>query len=67
MTNDFINYGNLISLGMDCNKQLLTVMRNTKCVIKRGVFLTYQKEKSYRQYFNETHAWGLIKGNLMLI
>lgn len=38
MTNDFINYGNVISLGMDCNKQLFTVMRNTKCVIKGDSF-----------------------------
>lgn len=45
MTNDFINYGNVISLGMDCNKQLFTVMRNIKCAIKGDSFWPTKKKK----------------------
>lgn len=45
MTNYFINYEHVTSLGIDCNKQLFTVVRNTKWFFKWGFFLTYQKRK----------------------
>lgn len=66
MTNYSINYGNVISFGMDCNKQFFTMMRNT-VFFKPGFFLTYQNQKIYKQYLGEIHTWGLNKSNLMFV